>query len=162
MKYTRFETCGPNSKLINIIIDFDKDTVDITYEAKSISGNIKFSLNGKIEHRSDKTYSLVKVNSLNNNTINNNLYLDIYLFDKPMISDDCTGFTFDNSKTTIFNKFFNCTVYVNNNILSVTDKEQLDKVNLLNGVKAVSEPHIEKEGWGYSFERRSSIPQLKI
>lgn len=158
-KYTRLESCSGFPKVITITF-LESGKVHITYEHKTLSSTIKFNITGKIVNESTN-YILVKIMELDDKVITENICLDIFLFEKPNVTDDFTGLTSLNKSTSVlFNKFFNCALYINRNITVSGNKDIINKINLLDGVKSVSDDFSEKGGWSYEFERKASATKL--
>lgn len=159
-RYTKFESCKGFPK--TIIINFKEDKkVTISYEEKTLYCKINFELSGKIINDSSPYY-LLQITNYDKNTLPDSVYLDLYVFEKPMITDDFMGLTKLNQCTNVlFNKYFECALYVNRNIVSKIDAKFYNKIILLDGIKAVSDSASEKGGWSYEFERKASLSKLK-
>jgi len=155
MEYTSSTLAAGFHRKVKLCID--KENVKINYYKSSMGmDKIDFEMNGKIMLKNPQ-YMLVKIIDINKTPYVS--YLDIYVFENKNLTDDETGLTDINiANTPSYNTYFDCVIYVNNNMTTVVntyDAVLNNYVSKLNNSKLCSNCNI-KGGWSWYYNEETN------
>lgn len=140
-----------------IILNIDSKMIKLSYKVNRMGGGESFMIKGEIVNE-NPNYLLTKITHLDAKELEYNPFIDIYVFEKKNTTDDYTGLTeIKNANCPQYNKYFDCVMYLNYNILwdPFLEKEILDKITSIHNVKLVSGDEKRKGGWTWDYNKET-------